>query len=164
IILLVGRDASDRLILQGKEAETSVVERFARPRSAVNAGKRVVDGQRLMQAASDIFLGWDYIFDMDGRRRRDFYLRQFRDWKTSIRVDRLRPSGLTLFARYAGWTLARAHARSGDRIAVAAYLGKSTAFDGAIAGFAVRYADQNQRDYDALLRAIKVGRIRASDA
>jgi uncharacterized protein (DUF2252 family) len=164
IVLLVGRDGSDRLILQGKEAETSVLERLVRRRPAANGGKRVVDGQRLMQAASDIFLGWDYVFDLDGRRRRDFYLRQFRDWKTSIRIDRLRPSGLTLFARYAGWTLARAHARSGDRIAIAAYLGKSTAFDGAIADFAVRYADQNQRDYDALLQAIGNGRIRASDA
>jgi hypothetical protein len=161
IILLLGREGSDALLLQAKEAEPSVVERFTGRRTHFHDGKRVVLGQRLMQAASDIFLGWDHAFELGGDPLRDYYLRQFRDWKGSIEIRGLRPKGLSVYARYAGWTLARAHARSGDRIAIAAYLGKSTAFDKAIAEFADRYADQNQRDYDALLVAIKDGRIRA---
>jgi uncharacterized protein (DUF2252 family) len=161
IILLLGRDDSDRLVLQAKEAEGSVVQRFAGAHAWDNQGRRVVEGQRLMQAASDIFLGWDHVYGMDGRPQRDFYLRQFRDWKTTIRVEGLRPKGLAVYAKNAGWTLARGHARSGDQIAIAAYLGKSSAFDEALAGFAARYADRNQRDYEALLAAIRDGRIRA---
>jgi uncharacterized protein (DUF2252 family) len=160
IVLLLGRDDSDPLILQAKEAEASVIERFAGRSRYANRGQRVVAGQRLMQASSDIFLGWDRVLGLDDQPR-DFYVRQFRDWKGSIEIESLRPRGLAIFARYCGWTLARAHARSGDRIAIAAYLGKSSAFEDAIADFAVRYADQNQRDYDALLVAIKEGRIQA---
>jgi uncharacterized protein (DUF2252 family) len=161
IILLTGRDDSDRLILQAKEAEASVLERYAGGPRFDNQGRRVVEGQRLMQAASDIFLGWDHVYGMDGRPQRDFYLRQFRDWKTTIRVEGLRPKGLAVYAKDAGWTLARGHARSGDQIAIAAYLGKSSAFDEAIAAFATRYADRNKRDYETLLAAIRDGRIRA---
>jgi uncharacterized protein (DUF2252 family) len=161
IILLLGRDGSDSLFLQAKEAERSVVQRFVGRSSEPHDGKRVVLGQRLMQAASDIFLGWDQAFELDGSRPRDYYLRQFRDWKGSVKIEGLTPKGLAIYARYAGWTLARAHARSGDGIAIAAYLGKSSAFEDAIAEFAVAYADQNRRDYDALLAAIEQGRIRA---
>jgi uncharacterized protein (DUF2252 family) len=161
ILLLLGSDDSDPLLLQAKEAEASVVERFVGKSQYATHGQRVVAGQRLMQASSDIFLGWDTVIGMDDRQR-DFYVRQFRDWKGSIEIESLRPQGLAIYARYCGWTLARAHARSGDRIAIATYLGKSPAFDEAIAEFAVRYADQNQRDYDAMLAAIKEGRILAT--
>ncbi len=115
-----------------------------------------------MQAASDIFLGWDRM--VDGPTTRDFYLRQFRDWKGSIQIEGLTAKGLAIYARYAGWTLARAHARAGDRIAIAAYLGKSSVFDEAVADFADRYADQNERDHDALVAAIRSGRVRARSA
>jgi uncharacterized protein (DUF2252 family) len=160
IALMLGRDRSDPLILQVKEAEESVLERFAGRSAYANHGQRVVAGQRLMQAASDIFIGWDRVSGMDDQER-DFYFRQFRDWKGSIEVEGMRQDGLAIYARYCGWTLARAHARSGDRIAIAAYLGGSSAFDNAIAEFASRYADQNQRDYDEMLIAIKEGRIEA---
>jgi hypothetical protein len=119
----------------------------------------VVAGQRLMQAASDIFLGWQRITGLDGVQR-DFYLRQLRDWKGSAQIEGMPPKSMNLYARLCGWTLARAHARSGDRIAIAAYLGSGTVFDEAIADFASVYADQNERDHAALLAAADSGRIR----
>jgi uncharacterized protein (DUF2252 family) len=160
IVLLLGGDVSDPLILQLKEAEASVVERFAGRSRLANHAQRVVAGQRLMQATSDIFLGWNRGFGAD-HQERDFYVRQFRDWKGSIDVDTILPNGLPIYARYCGWTLARAHARSGDRIAIAAYLGSSTVFEDTIAEFARRYADRNERDFDALKTAIKEHRIEA---
>jgi uncharacterized protein (DUF2252 family) len=164
IILMLGRDSSDPLFLQVKEAEPSVLSRFVGASRYVNQGQRVVAGQRLMQAASDIFLGWQRIkAEMDGRaiegRQRDFYVRQLRDWKFSVDIQFLRPEGLQLYGALCGWTLARAHARSGDRIAIASYLGGSDVFDRAIARFASAYADQNERDYHALVDAAKSGRV-----
>ena len=159
IVLMLGIDVHDPLILQAKEADESVVERFAGKSGYANHGQRVVVGQRLMQATSDIFLGWDRI-DVDGTRH-DYYFRQFRDWKGSVEIDSLLPAGLAIYGRLCGWALARAHARSGDRVALASYLGKSDAFDQAIAEFSVTYADQNQRDYEALQAAIKEGTIKA---
>jgi hypothetical protein len=122
----------------------------------------VVEGQRLMQAASDIFLGWCPAVGLDGRER-DFYVRQLWDWKRSAEVERLSPRGLEIYARMCGETLARAHARSGDRIAIASYLGAGDAFDRAIAEFAEAYADQNERDHAALVAAIGAGRIEAQE-
>ena len=159
IVLMLGRDESDPLFLQVKEAEASVLSRFVGTSKYANQGQRVVAGQRLMQAASDIFLGWQRIeAGFDGRSR-DFYVRQLRDWKLSVEVEFLRPEGLQLYAALCGWTLARAHARSGDRIAIGAYLGGTDVFDRAIAKFATAYADQNERDHRALLDAVKSGRI-----
>ena len=160
IVLMLGIDEHDPLILQAKEADESVIERFAGKSRYASHGQRVVAGQRLMQATSDIFLGWDRMIELDGTRH-DYYFRQFRDWKGSIEIDSLRPKGLAIYARLCGWALARAHARSGDRVAIASYIGKSDAFDHAIAEFAVTYADQNQRDYEALQAAIKQGTIKA---
>ena len=160
ILLLVGRDVQDPLILQAKEAQPSVLERFLSPSEHVNAGERVVIGQRLMQASSDIFLGWDHTTGIDGEKR-DFYIRQLRDGKGSFDITQMVPAGLAAYGRFCGWTLARAHARSGDRIAVAAYLGSSDAFDRAIVRFAEAYADQNERDHAALVRAIKEDRLSA---
>ena len=158
IALMLGRDNTDPLFLQIKEAEASVLERFVGRSQYANHGQRVVAGQRLMQATSDIFLGWDRVTGIDGQQR-DFYFRQLRDWKGSVEIDTLMPEGLAIYARLCGWTLARAHARSGDRIAIAAYLGKSDVFDEAIATFSATYADQNERDYQALQAAIESGRI-----
>jgi uncharacterized protein (DUF2252 family) len=160
IVLMLGRDDTDPLFLQVKEAEASVLERFAGKSQYANHGRRVVAGQRLMQAMSDIFLGWDRITGIDGVQR-DFYFRQFRDWKGSIEIEAMIPTGLALYARLCGWTLARAHARSGDRIAIATYLGKSDAFDRAIAEFSVAYADQNERDFHAMQAALERGRLKA---
>ena len=158
---MLGRDESDPLFLQVKEAEASVLSRFVGASKYANQGQRVVAGQRLMQAASDIFLGWQRIeAGLDGQAR-DFYVRQLRDWKFSVEIEILRPEGLQLYAALCGWTLARAHARSGDRIAIAAYLGGSDVFDRAIAEFAAAYADQNERDHQALIDAVKSGRITA---
>jgi uncharacterized protein (DUF2252 family) len=159
VILMLGRDESDPLFLQVKEAEASVLSRFVGASKYANEGQRVVAGQRLMQAASDIFLGWQRVkAGLDGRSR-DFYVRQLRDWKFSVEIEALRPEGLRMYAGLCGWTLARAHARSGDRIAIAAYLGNGDVFDRAIAKFAVAYADQNERDYDSLVDTVKSGRI-----
>jgi uncharacterized protein (DUF2252 family) len=158
ILLFLGRDASDPLFLQVKEAGPSVLERFLGKSTAASSGERVVTGQRLMQAASDIFLGWVTATGLDGQSR-DFYVRQFQDWKGSADVDNLRVPGAHAYARICGATLARAHARSGDRIAIASYLGKGEAFDTAIADFSVAYADQNERDYDAFSAAVKSGRL-----
>jgi len=161
ILLMLGRDSEDPLFLQVKEAEKSVLSRFVGASRYTNQGQRVVAGQRLMQASSDIFLGWQRIqAGMDGRTR-DFYVRQLRDWKFSVEISLLRPEGLQLYGALCGWTLARAHARSGDRIAIASYLGGSDVFDRAIGRFASAYADQNERDYHALVDAAKAGRITA---
>ena len=161
IVLMLGRDDSDPLFLQVKEAEASVLSRFVGASKYANQGQRVVAGQRLMQASSDIFLGWQRNENgLDGQAR-DFYVRQLRDWKFSVEIATLRPEGLQLYAGLCGWTLARAHARSGDRIAIAAYLGGSDVFDKAIAKFAAAYADQNERDYESLVDAVKSGRITA---
>ncbi|WP_404388752.1 DUF2252 domain-containing protein [Humibacillus xanthopallidus] len=160
IILLLGRDGQDPLFLQAKEAQESVLERFAGRSKYPNHGQRVVAGQRLMQAASDIFLGWQRVTGLDGQSR-DFYLRQLRDWKGSADVDNMTSSLMAAYARICGATLARAHARSGDRIAIAAYLGTSDTFDRAIADFSATYADQNDRDHQALLDAIASGRLEA---
>jgi uncharacterized protein (DUF2252 family) len=162
MVLLLGRDADDPLFLQAKEAGPSVLEQFLGPDPHRNHGERVVTGQRLMQAVGDILLGWHRTTGIDGRRR-DFYLRQLRDWKGSVEVEAMVPSGLRMYAELCGWTLARAHARSGDRIAIAAYLGSSTRFDQALVRFAEFYADQNERDHGALVDAIAAGRIRAEE-
>jgi uncharacterized protein (DUF2252 family) len=161
IILMLGRDETDPLFLQVKEAEASVLSRFVGASKLANQGQRVVAGQRLMQASSDIFLGWQRIEAGLDDRPRDFYVRQLRDWKFSVEISLLRPEGLQMYAALCGWTLARAHARSGDRIAIAAYLGGSDVFDRAITRFAAAYADQNERDYQALTDAVKTGRITA---
>ncbi len=159
IVLMLGRDESDPLFLQVKEAETSVLSRFVGASKFANQGQRVVAGQRLMQASSDIFLGWQRVeAGLDGRQR-DFYVRQLRDWKFSLDIENILPSGMRLYGELCGWTLARAHARSGDRIAIAAYLGGSEAFDQAITQFATAYADQNERDHQSLVDAVASGRI-----
>ncbi len=159
IVLMLGRDDTDPLFLQVKEAETSVLSRFVGASKYTNQGQRVVAGQRLMQASSDIFLGWQRIeAGLDGQPR-DFYVRQLRDWKFSVEIETMVPAGLRLYGALCGWTLARAHARSGDRIAIAAYLGGSDVFDKAITQFAAAYADQNERDYQSLLNAVASGRI-----
>jgi uncharacterized protein (DUF2252 family) len=155
--LLVERDHGTPLLLQIKEAEASVLERFTSPSEFANHGQRVVAGQRLMQAASDIFLGWERsVWEGDSR---DYYIRQLRDWKGSADVKGMTPAGLDFWGRLCGWTLARAHARSGDRIAMAAYLGKSDTFDRAIVDFSVAYADQNERDYKDFQHAVAGGRL-----
>ncbi len=162
IVLLLGRDDSDPLFLQIKEAEESVLAPYAGQSTYDNQGHRVVAGQRLMQAASDIFLGWQRNpSGIDDSQPHDFYVRQLRDWKFSIDITTMIPRGMRQYAALCGWTLARAHARSGDRIAIAAYLGGADVFDRAIADFAVAYADQNERDYKELLHAIETRRIPA---
>jgi uncharacterized protein (DUF2252 family) len=159
IVLMLGRDAADPLFLQVKEAEASVLSRFVGASKFANQGQRVVAGQRLMQASSDIFLGWQRTeAGLDGRPR-DFYVRQLRDWKLSVDIENILASGMQLYGELCGWTLARAHARSGDRIAIAAYLGGSDAFDRAITQFAAAYADQNERDHQSLVDAVSSGRI-----
>jgi uncharacterized protein (DUF2252 family) len=161
IILMLGRDESDPLFLQVKEAERSVLSNFVGASKYSNQGQRVVAGQRLMQASSDIFLGYQRTeAGLDGRPR-DFYVRQLRDWKFSAPVETMVPRGMRMYGELCGWTLARAHARSGDRIAIAAYLGGSDVFDKAITQFAAAYADQNERDYNALVDAVASGRITA---
>jgi uncharacterized protein (DUF2252 family) len=159
IMLLLGRDDSDPLFLQAKEAGPSVLEPYLGASPFGNHGQRVVEGQRLMQAASDIFLGWVRMeVTFDGRTR-DFYFRQLWDWKTSADLEAIQPHGLEAYARACGWTLARAHARSGDPVAIAAYLGKSTAFDEAIQAYATAYAERNAADYAALQAAAAAGTI-----
>jgi uncharacterized protein (DUF2252 family) len=158
IMLLLGRDSDDPLFLQIKEAQASVLERYAGKSTHRHQGQRVVVGQRLMQAATDIFLGWQHIKGLDGVTR-DYYVRQFQDWKGSADVETMLVPGATLYSRICGATLARAHARWGDRIAIASYLGKGDAFDAAIAKFSTAYADQNERDYAAFTAAINSGRL-----
>jgi uncharacterized protein (DUF2252 family) len=161
IALMLGRDSQDPLFLQMKEAEASVLEEFLGPSEFSNHGQRVVVGQRLMQATSDIFLGWLHVDSgLDGKPR-DFYARQLKDWKGSAEIEQMVPKAMTAYGQLCGWTLARAHARSGDRIAIAAYLGNGDSFDRAIVEFSKAYADQNERDYQALATAVKSGRITA---
>ena len=161
IALLLGRDGQDPLFLQMKEAEASVLEEFLGPSEFSNHGQRVVVGQRLMQATSDIFLGWLHVdAGIDGQAR-DFYGRQLKDWKGSAEIEQMVPKGMATYGKLCGWTLARAHARSGDRIAIAAYLGNGDSFDRAIVEFSKAYAEQNERDYQALKAAVKSGRIDA---
>jgi hypothetical protein len=157
---MLGRDHNDPLFLQTKEAQASVLERFVGRSTYRHHGERVVSGQRLMQAATDIFLGWMTAKGLDGVTR-DYYVRQFHDWKGGADVDNLRVPGATLYARICGATLARAHARWGDRIAIASYLGKGEAFDRAIASFSASYADRNERDYEAFAAAVRSGRLTA---
>jgi uncharacterized protein (DUF2252 family) len=159
--LMLGRDNRDPLFLQIKEAQASVLEDLL-PRSEFdNHGRRVVAGQRLMQASSDILLGWLRVQSDDSEFARDFYVRQLRDWKGSAPIDEMVPDGMLAYGRACGWTLARAHARSGDRIAIAGYLGSGTQFDRALLEFANRYAEQNERDYAALADAVKTGKLKA---
>jgi uncharacterized protein (DUF2252 family) len=162
IVLLLGRDARDPLFLQVKEAGPSVLEPFAGKSRYEHHGRRVVEGQRLMQAASDILLGW-LTNDEIGGERRDFYVRQLWDWKQSADIERMAPRDMAAYGRLCGWTLARAHARSGDRIAIGAYLGGGSAFDRAIAEFAEAYADQNERDYETVVEAAKAGRVQVEE-
>jgi uncharacterized protein (DUF2252 family) len=157
IVLLQGRDAQDPLFLQVKEATASVLEPYVRKSQYKQHGERVVQGQRMMQAASDIYLGWTKGVDV----RRNFYWRQLRDMKGSALVETMRPFALMYYAQICGWTLARAHARSGDPVAIAEYLGESDAFDQSICDFSERYADQNERDYQAFVNAVTSGRLEA---
>jgi uncharacterized protein (DUF2252 family) len=161
VVLLLGRDDTDPLILQAKEAQDSVLAQFVGKSKYSNQGQRVVAGQHLMQAHSDIFLGWERVTGFDGQHR-DFYVRQLRDWKGSANTDQMTPDGMGAYAQMCAWTLSRAHARSGDRVAIAAYLGNSTVFDQAIADFAETYADQNERDFARFKEAITTGRVKAA--
>jgi uncharacterized protein (DUF2252 family) len=162
VLLFRGRDDRDPLLLQAKEAEASVLERFLPPSPYENHGERVVRGQRLMQAASDPFLGWQRAEGADGVER-DFYIRQLHDWKGSADIEVMVPKGAEFYARACGETLARAHARAGDRVAIGAYLGASDRFDRAVAEFATAYADQNERDYAAFAEAVASGRLTAAE-
>jgi uncharacterized protein (DUF2252 family) len=158
VLLMMGRDGRDPLFLQAKEAEASVLEPYVGESEFGNHGQRVVEGQWLMQASSDILLGWLPALAFDGGKR-DFYVRQLWDGKGSVEIETLPPEGLAIYGRACGWTLARAHARSGDRIAIGSYLGKGKTFDRAIAEFSVHYADQNELDYGILADAAKSGRV-----
>ena len=161
LLLLMGRDQNDPLFLQVKEAQASVLERITGRNTYRHHGERVVVGQRLMQGATDIFLGWQRIRGLDGVSR-DYYVRQFHDWKGGgATVENPGVPGATFYARICAATLARAHARWGDRIAIASYLGKGDSFDRAIADFSASYADQNERDYEAFAAAVKSGRLSA---
>jgi uncharacterized protein (DUF2252 family) len=161
IALLLGRDGQDPLFLQMKEAEASVLEEFLSPSEFSNHGERVVTGQRLMQATSDIFLGWLHVDSGLDEKPRDFYGRQLKDWKGSAETEQMVPQGMATYGKLCGWTLARAHARSGDRIAIASYLGNGDSFDRAIVEFSKAYAEQNQSDHEQLAAAVKSGRIAA---
>jgi uncharacterized protein (DUF2252 family) len=158
ILLMRGRDDDDPLFLQAKEAGPSVLTAVGRKSEYANEGQRVVAGQQFMQASSDIFLGWQRVHGIDGVER-DFYIRQLRDWKGSAELEGMKPSGLMAYGDLCAWSLARAHARSGDRIAIASYLGETNGFDKAIVEFSEAYADQNERDYRALTEAIGSGRL-----
>jgi uncharacterized protein (DUF2252 family) len=160
IALLLGPDGKEPLFLQVKQAEASVLEEFTAPSEFGHQGERVVAGQRLMQAESDIFLGW-LRADTDSDERRDYYCRQLKDWKGSAEVERMDPRSLAVYGQMCGWTLARAHARSGDPVAIASYLDDGDAFDRAILTFSEAYAAQNERDYRALTDAVSTGRIKA---
>ena len=160
VFLLVGRDGQDPLVLQAKEAQASVLEPYVGPSEYANHGERVVRGQRLSQAASDIFLSWTRSMGLDGHEH-DFYVRQLWDWKASIDLSTMSEWGLHAYTRACGWSMARAHARSGDRLAIAAYLGGRAEFDKAIARFASAYADQNELDYERLNQAVAAGEVLA---
>ena len=160
VILMQGNDEGDPLVLQAKEAQASVLEAHLPAAPHGNHGERVVQGQRYLQASSDILLGWDHATGFDGHPR-DFYVRQLWDGKASADIDVMVPEGMTIYARLCGWTLARAHARSGDRVAIASYLGSSDAFDRALLEFAAAYAEQNDLDFRALEAAVDDGRVPA---
>lgn len=160
VVLMLGRDGDDPLFLQAKEAQASVLEPFLGKSEFANHGQRVVEGQRLMQAASDILLGWLHTTGLD-ELERDFYIRQLWDAKGSAEVEVMVPKGMEAYAELCGWTLAKAHARSGDAIAIGSYLGSGDVFDKAMAQFAEAYADQNERDYAALKEAVESGRVKA---
>ena len=160
IILLIGRDGTDPLFLQVKEAQASVLEPYVGRSKYAKHGERVVNGQRLIQAAPDILLGWDHI-QLSDDLPQDYYVRQLWDWKVSAEIETMPPGRLALYAKICAWALARAHARSGDRVAIAAYLGKNNRFAQAIVEFSVAYANQNERDHAALVAAAKSGRIKA---
>jgi hypothetical protein len=159
-VLLLGRDEHDPLFLQVKEAESSVLEPFAGTSRFRNGGRRLVEGQRLLQAASDVMLGWVSAEGIDGRRR-EFYVRQLWDCKGSAAVEVMKPPALEYYGQLCGGTLARAHARWGDRVAIAAYLGAGPKFERALAAFAESYADRNERDHAALSDAVRDGRVQA---
>ena len=163
IVLLVGRDSDDPLFLQVKEAQPSVLEPYLGKSRYANNGRRVVEGQRLMQSFSDIFLGWVRAEETLDGAPRDFYFRQLWDWKTSVDLDTILPKGLEFYGQVCGFLLARAHARSGDRVAIASYLGKGDAFDRALLEFARAYADQTERDHAALREAADKGRIQVEE-
>ena len=158
VFLLVGRDGKDPLVLQAKEAQASVLEPYLGSSEFQNHGERVVRGQRISHAASDIFLGWQRSMGLDGMDH-DFYVRQLWDWKASIDLSTMSESGLHAYTRACGWSLARSHARSGDRVAIAAYLGGGSAFERAIARFSTVYADQNELDYQRLADAVATGDV-----
>jgi uncharacterized protein (DUF2252 family) len=160
VCLFLGHDSDDPLFLQAKEAQPSVLAPFLGASEYSNQGQRVVEGQRLMQATSDIFLGWIHVTGFDGAPR-DFYVRQLWDWKSSAEIETMVPAGMTAYGRMCGWTLARAHARSGDAMAIGAYLGGGPAFDTALTRFATTYADQNERDHRSLVDAIEAGKVPA---
>jgi uncharacterized protein (DUF2252 family) len=163
VVLLLGRDGHDPLVMQVKEAQASVLERFLEPSPFANDGERVVAGQRMMQAVGDIFLGWLHVENGIDGAPRDYYVRQLRDWKGSIVLEGMTPRALNAYGALCAACLARAHARSGDRIAIAAYLGGGEVFDRAILEFSRAYADQNSRDHQALVDAIASGRIEADE-
>ena len=161
VVLMDAGDGDEPPFLQAAEAQPSVLAGYCGRGQRTKQGERVVAGQHLMQAQTDIFLGWTRAPGQD-KIDRDFYVRQLRDWKWSAPIEQMIPTGMTVYARLCGWTLARAHARSGDRIALASYLGGSDKFGQAIAGFAETYADQNERDYAALQRGVKDGKVEAT--
>jgi uncharacterized protein (DUF2252 family) len=156
---MLAADGSDPLFLQVKEAQESVLAEFVGRSRYANHGQRVVVGQRFMQTSSDIFLGWMRVTrGVDGKQH-DYYVRQLRDWKLSVDIARMPPGWMRQYAAYCGWTLARAHAKTGDRCAVSAYLGASDVFEQAIADFAASYADLNERDHARLVDTVKSGRL-----
>jgi uncharacterized protein (DUF2252 family) len=160
IVLLVGHDDTDALFLQIKEAQASVLEPYTGRSTYAKHSERVVNGQRMMQATPDIFLGWDRIQAFTDAPK-DYYVRQLWDWKVAAEIETMTPRVMTFYGKVCAWTLARAHARSGDRLAIAAYLGKNDRFAQAIAEFSLAYAHQNEQDYNALVEAVKGGRITA---
>ncbi len=160
VLLFAGRAGQDALVLQMKEAQASVLEPYLGASEYEHHGERVVRGQRMDQAAADVFLGWQRSPGLDGQEH-DFYIRQLWDWKASMDLSRMRYSGLHAYGRACGWSLARAHARSGDRLAIAAYMGAGAKFDEAIARFSVAYADQNELDHLRLVEAVAGGEVRA---
>jgi len=162
VLLMLGRDQADPLFLQVKEASESVLEPYVGRGAYSNQGQRVVEGQRVMQASSDVLLGWVRAQGVDGVAR-DYYVRQLWDWKISGTIETMSPTGMAIYAKACGGTLARAHCRVGDRMGIAAYLGSGNQFDRAMVEFAEAYAEQNERDYNALIAAIKTGRVQAQE-